>query len=907
MNLRACAIAASCLVIGGPAGVAARPDGIDPALLREDQALRRQRLHDLHLLVREEIWPHERAEVRVALAETLSEEARKLRVGLVADMPDEEVRERLAMQAEDDGIYVLEAMLMDAAVLPERVRDQARFVLAELKQRQGDLEGATAALLAIERSTTDPERKAEAATRRGAILGRSFEDSALLEAHRAYTVAFENKPNMDTRLDLARSAIRVGLADEAIAHFDALLHSTDVHEGRGDAIRDFAAGALAKLLAQHRTPEAAAAHLVALGPAGRSVWLPLGISHGKRGATVAMYDAFSYARRLAPKPQARIEATARLADAALRRGVRPEAAHWVDTLGRMLDGIERGSPLWLASHQNAEIGMKRVIEQVYRDRHEDWTEKDAERIFTAYLRHFAATPYAPTVNYVRGVRLAEAATDCDDHRAAAESFQRAFDATLESDARFAAESGLGMMRSLAACREAWAPDAPRPPESEVDAELVALGLRVLAIGPEPAITGELLDLVGLALLAAGDVPGARKAFEDAVALDGAHVPASAEHLLVVLESVDELEAYAERARRFAEDARLSPAQRADMQARVRDVELLRANRIGDPHRRAGALMAFVRAHPDTDSARAALLSAAASFGEAGDWVAAHRALEDAVAREAMSGEIGDAHLRFADLSARQGRFAVAAEHYTRWLEAAGSQDREHAGRVRDHAVALWRALDEPGRAERVRLGALPPSERAARMAEAALAALDRGEVDRARAIVAEVEDPDPARRLAFDRVWRCLDARQPLAPPAGEDPLTIRLSNVCAVHRAESLLVHIPSPQTRGARGVEAVGALKDRLTALRADRPDLTPGQALRFQLVDAALFAGYVSFAAEGLDALDERQRAHLAQAAATAWTLWRRSAEATKARAIDGLYSSRVGSTLRRLADMPNVEGR
>lgn len=893
------------VALAAVAQAATGPGGIDPALLRQDQELRRQRLHDLHLLVRQELWPAERAEVRVALAETLAEEARKLRIGLVADMPDAAARDAAALQAEDDGIYALEAMLMDARVLPELVRDRARFVLAELKARQGDDAGAVAALLAIERTTSDPERKARAATRRGALLGRSFDDSALREAHRAYTVAFESAPSVDTRLDLARSALEVGLADEAIAHFGTLLGARDDDaEGRGRAIRAFAARTLAQLLARHRSPEEAAAHVVALGAVGRPVWLRLGISYGARDALVPMYDALSSARRLDPAVEARIDATARLADAAMRRDRKPEAAHWIHTLGRALDGLEPGGRLWLASRQNAEVGMKRVIEQVYRDPHDAWGVQDAERIFSAYLQHFGETPYAPTVHYVRGVRRAEAADDCDGHRAAADSFRSAFEATEARDRALAAESGLGLLRSLAACRPAWAPDAPRPPTSPVDPVVASFGRRLLAIEPEAAVAAEALDLLGVTLLAADDVPGARVVFEEAVAIDGEHLAAAAEHLLVTLELAGDLDAYARRSKGFARDERLSPAQRGDMQARARDVQLVQARAITDDGYRARALLAFAEAHPSTPSARAALLDAAAAFGRLGEWVAATRALEDAVAREVAAGDIGDGHLALAELAARQGRFDVAARYYTRWLADAPSGASASRETVRLHAVALWRALDAPERAEALRLAGLQPDARA----DAILEVFDTGRSALARRLAGEVELPR-ATRAAFEALWGCADgAPWPDEAFAGvPGALAVRLHNACGVYRAEALVTELPPPATAGGPGVEAVGALKDRLGVLRAQQPQPSASDQLRFGLVDTRLFASYVAFAAQGIEALTPSQRSRLQIAARAAWASWHRAARRLEGGPVDGVHSARLGAALQHLLTLPALEDR
>lgn len=872
---------------------------IDEALLRRDLELRRRRLADLHVLSRLELRAAERAEVRVALVEVLAEQADRLRIGMVPPGMDEATREQEALRAEDDGIYLLDAMLMNPDTLPRVVRDRAWFLFAELKEAQGDDRGAIRALRAVERTTSDPDRRARAAAKRGALLGRSFEASALVEAYGAHRVAFENAPSVANRLDLARAAGRVGHADEAIAHYSALVDALAAAEQVDDrAARSLAVASLARLLAERRTPEEAAAHIVAIGTGGRRVWRPLAISYGKGDAVEAMYDALSRARRLDPDPRVRLEATARLADAALRLDRRDEAARWVSMVDRALTELDPETPAGIAGRQNAELAMRRVIEQIYHDSFEAWRPADADRVLEAYLRHFGESSYAATVYYVRGVRRTEAGGGCAVHREAARDFRRAFDRTHARDPTFAAEAGLAMVRSLATCRGPWAADAPRPPTSPLDAALVSFGGRLLAIEPSPAIVGETSSLIGLALLAADELPEARAAFERALDADGDHLPTAAEHLLVTLELSGDLAAYSARAQAFADDARLPAPRRAEMRARLRDVALVRAMGIEGDADRARALMDFVRAHPDAPSARRALLAAAEAFGRIADWRSARLTLEDAVAREIVDGLIGDGHLRLAELAARQGRFAEAAAIYTRWLNAgpAGADDPQRTA-IRAHTAALWRALDEPDRARAI---AEPNRADAAHRLDDAIAALTRGDVDEARRLVGGEGGP------AHVYLRACLDGDPVGGPPRGVPAERLeRLRSACAPHRAEALLAEVPPSDTDGARGVDAVGGLKDRFDRLLAARGRPAAGELLRYQLVNARLFARYVGFAAQSGAALDDEARADVARTAQVAWALWRRASEAVGRRPIDGLYSARVGAALLDLIDMPRLE--
>lgn len=903
----AAALAAAWLVTGG---AAARPP-LTPAaqspteadLIARDAALRARRLEDLELLSRTEPRAHPRAEAQLALLETLAEEGRRQRDGKVPGPDDPGQQIRAAQAVEDQAIWTLDLLLRVPDMLPEPVRDRAWLLLAELQLREGGEQQALGALKMVEARSGHPGRRARAASRRGAILERREDDASQRVAYAARRVAFEAEPQLGRRFALARSAARVGRSEEAIAHYGALLQQlADATEPGAQNTRAFCAKGLAELLAGTRSPRAAAAYVEALGPAGAPLWRRLGIAH-REARPRAAYAALDRARRLDPSAAHRADATARLVDLALTLERRDEVARSIAALIEALDGVDRQTMSGGRAHINAERVVKRVIELIDHEPAAAWDPADAEQIFAAYLATFAEARYAPTAYYVRGVHRARRAADCAGHRRAAQDFRRAFDRLEADDPAAAADAGRAMVRSLAACRPPWPPDDPRPPASPVDPALVSFGVRLLATDPSPPIAGEVAAHIGLAHLAADDLPAARAAFERAVGHAGEHLPGAAEQLLVTLELAGELDVYAERAGAFAEDPRLPPDRRADMQARVRGVAFVRARAVEEPTERAARLMDVVRLNAETATARDALIEAADAYGRAGDWIAARLALEDAVAREVTAGQIDRAHLELADLAARRGRFAEAAAHYTRWLDARDGPDDEHGARIRAYAVAAWQALGEIERALEVELMGAPAAERGERRFEAALAALERGDAAASARLLGGATDG--GLRRAADFVSRCAAGDGPPRRPRGTTAARAeRLVAACAVHRAEALLEERPDPAA-GAEGLGALAELRDRLWRIANARSAAGYAEAARYGLVDARLVAAYAGLAAQAGDALDPRDAAAIAASTDTAWRDWRQLAADAAEWPVDGVYSARLGATLLDLVRAPPME--
>ncbi|MEZ4434788.1 MAG: hypothetical protein R3F65_20485 [bacterium] len=868
----------------------------------QDATLRRRRLADLRALARHEPRPSGRSEAYLALAETLAEDARAARIGLIPDITTEADREAEALRAEDRALAVLELLLQRGDALPTEQRDRAGFLYAELMLSQDDTRKAEAALATIERTTDDPRRRARAAALRGQILGKSWEEPALQASLAAYTRALVTAPTIENRLGAAAAAARLGRADEALAHYAALLQlrpAQDDHEGR--AARRFAAKATARLLTEYRAPAAAFAHVEALGPAGHPVWYPLGESYGLRDAPADMHRALDRARALDPEPRERFDAEAALIDAALRLGDRPQAAARARALGDALTALPEDLQDRAEWRAVAESAIKRAVERIYHDPPAAWTDPDAHRVLDTYLAHFRDAPYVPHVWYVRGVRRAEAATGCADHRAAAEDFRRAFDDAADTWPRLATEAGLAAIQSLAACRPAEIDLDGRPPATEVDPALISLAGRALDRRPEPPIEARIDTWLGLARLATGDDGGAIAALTRATEIEGPHLETAAVQLLRALKLAGDVAALERRADAFADDPRLSPALRAAMRERAWAAGYALAADATTPAERARRLLDYARDNPDAPGAGPALVAAAAALGEAGEWGQATATLEAAAAQEAALDRIGDAHLALADLLERQGRPRDAAERTTRWL-LAQPPDAPDRNTIQALTAARWIALGDPLRAHAL---TAPEADRDATRLDAAIAALHRADRPAARALAAD-EPRDRALRALHAELGRCL-AGDPAPITAlarrRRDPRQDALLAACAVTATEALLDDRPPPGAADA--LEDISARITRLEALAlAAQPAADPITWIRIQLVGARLYATYVRLAAGAGDTLDPDTRALIAGAAAQAWATWLGAAQYSDALGLDGVLSARVGAALGDLVTLPEI---
>lgn len=937
------------LLLGALAAPAhgAAPDGVvsdgaaDPAAARMRAAeareveLRRRRLADLATLARDEPRPSGRSEAYLALAETLDEHAGAARAQSVGRGDDvERAAEDDALRAEDKALGILELLLRRGDALPPAERDRAGFLYAELMQRQGDDRRAERALYTIEQTTPDPRRRARAAAWRGAILGESREETALAESLAAYTRALETTPTIKNRLGAASAANRIGDTETALGHYAVLLAlDPGPDDAAGRQARRVAAKGSAQLLAEYYEPPQATAWIDALGPPGRRVWLPLGLSYGLRDAPDDMHRALDRARTLDPEPKNRFDALAALADAALRLGRRDEAATHLAALGDTLGELDPAAPDHVDHRKVAESALKKAIDRLNRDAPDAWSDAAADRLIATWLAHFAESSYVPNVYFARGIRRARAAQApaaaatcapseadgaapcppadrCDDRREAAADLRRAYDGAGETWPRLAAESGLALVATLAGCRPAEVDLDARPPATPLDPALISFADRYLAAeaDAEPAARGEVLVHLGVARLAIADDEGARAALDRAAALDGAHLTDAAVQLMRALRLAGDLDALQRRALAFADDPRLPPALRDAMRERAWAAGYARAAADDlPPAERAARLLDYARQNPDAPGIGGALVLAAAAFGEAGEYGQARATLESAAAQEVALGRVGDAHLALADLLERQGDLDGALDRYARWLDAAAPDPRRPA--VAGLVIARYTALGQPARAIELQLADRPAAERDGARLEAAIVALaDDPALARALLDLAPVGRAD--RPLAA-RVEGCLDGPLDSAITAAvrharrrPDPRADALVAACATRRIEALLTERAPAGAAPDEAMLHIEGLIARLQETAGALADYAPALPLawpRWRLVQARLYARYVRAIAR-VGRLDPEATALVQGAAADAWATWHELRALSEDYGVDGPLSARLGATLGELVAMP-----